>query len=199
MKQNQDIQAVRDELLQSSEGLRLTAESQAAAILKAARLISNSLRKGGKLMICGNGGSAADSQHVAAELVVRFRKERRALPAIALTTDTSLITAESNDHGFNTVFARQVEALGRKGDVLLAISTSGGSPNVLEAVKVARKKGLTVIGLSGQGGGRLARACQLCIKAQGDTTWRIQESHLAVEHLICNLVEQWSINGNTNK
>jgi D-sedoheptulose 7-phosphate isomerase len=199
MKQKKDIQLVKGELLKSSIDMQLTAESQAGNILKAARLISGAFKAGGKLLICGNGGSAADSQHVAAEMVVRFQKERRALPAIALTTDTSLITAEANDHGFNTIFSRQVEALGRKGDVLLAISTSGGSPNVLAAVKEAKRKGLKTIGLSGKGGGRLANSCDLCITAEGDTTYRIQESHLAIEHLICNLVELWLVKSNTKK
>ncbi len=199
MKQKKDIQLVKGELLKSSIDMQLTAESQAGNILKAARLISGALKAGGKLLICGNGGSAADSQHVAAEMVVRFQKERRALPAIALTTDTSLITAEANDHGFNTIFSRQVEALGRKGDVLLAISTSGRSPNVLAAVKAAKRKGLKTVGLSGKGGGKMVKACDICIVAEGDTTYRIQESHLAIEHLICNLVELWLVKSNTKK
>ncbi|MDO9390996.1 MAG: D-sedoheptulose 7-phosphate isomerase [bacterium] len=191
MKQNKEIQAVKAELYKSSFALQQTAVLQAANIHKAAEMIHQSLKTGGKLLICGNGGSAADSQHVATELVVRFQKERRALAALALTTDTSLLTAEANDHGFDTIFSRQVEALGKKGDVLLAISTSGNSNNVLKAVQSARKLGLATIGLSGGTGGKLKKACHLCLLAPGGATCRIQECHLAMEHVICDLVEGW--------
>ena len=191
MKQNKEIQAVKAELYKSSFALQQTAVLQAANIHKAAEMIHQALRSGGKLLICGNGGSAADSQHVAAELVVRFQKERKALAALALTTDTSLLTAEANDHGFDTIFSRQVEALGKKGDVLLAISTSGNSANVLKAAQAARKNGLATIGLSGGNGGKLKKACHLCLLAPGDVTCRIQECHLAMEHVICDLVEGW--------
>lgn len=191
MKTNKEIQAVKAELYKSSFALQQTAVLQAANIHKAAEMIHKALKAGGKLLICGNGGSAADSQHVAAELVVRFQKERKALAALALTTDTSLLTAEANDHGFDTIFSRQVEALGKKGDVLLAISTSGNSANVLKAVQSARKKGMLTIALSGGGGGKLKKACHLCLLAPGDATCRIQECHLAMEHAICDLVESW--------
>jgi D-sedoheptulose 7-phosphate isomerase len=191
MKQNKEIQAVRAELFKSSFALQQTAVLQAANVHKAAQMIHQALRSGGKLLICGNGGSAADSQHMAAELVVRFQKERRPLAALALTTDSSLLTAEGNDHGFGTVFSRQVEALGKKGDVLLVISTSGNSDNVLKAAQAARKKGLRIIGLSGGTGGKLKKACHLCLLVPGDVTCRIQECHLAMEHAICDLVEDW--------
>jgi D-sedoheptulose 7-phosphate isomerase len=192
MKQNKEIQAVKAGLFKSSFALQQTAILQAANIHKAALMIHRSLKAGGKLLICGNGGSAADSQHVATELVVRFQKERKALAALALTTDTSLLTAEGNDHSFQTIFSRQVEALGKKGDVLLAISTSGNSDNVLKAVLAAKKRGLVAIGLSGGGGGKLKKACHLCLLAPGDATCRIQECHLAMEHAICDLVEGWT-------
>jgi D-sedoheptulose 7-phosphate isomerase len=178
------------ELLKSVQALIDTAESSAGDIIKAAGIIAGAFNKGGKLLICGNGGSAADSQHIAAELVVRFLKERRALPAMALTTDSSVLTSEANDHGFGTVFSRQVEALGKKGDVLLAITTSGRSPNVVEAAKAAKKMGLVVIGLTGPAPGVLGKYCRVCIKAAGDKTFRIQESMLMAEHAICDLVEK---------
>ncbi len=178
------------ELLKSAQALVETAETSAGEIIRAAGLIAGAFKKGGKLLICGNGGSAADSQHIAAELVVRFLKERKALPAMALTTDSSVLTAEANDHGFGTVFSRQVEALGNKEDVLLAISTSGRSPNVIEAAKAAKKKGLIVIGLTGPVPGALGKYCRVCIKAAGDKTFRIQESMLMVEHALCDLIEK---------
>ncbi|MBI4727204.1 SIS domain-containing protein [candidate division TA06 bacterium] len=191
MKTNKEIQAVKAELFKSSFALQQTAVLQSANIHKAAQVIHQALKSGGKLLICGNGGSAADSQHLATELVVRFQKERRALAALALTTDASLLTAEANDHGFDAIFSRQVEALGNKGDALLAISTSGNSANVLKAVQAARKKGLKTIGLSGGSGGKLKKTCHLCLLAPGDATCRVQECHLAMEHIICGLVEGW--------
>jgi D-sedoheptulose 7-phosphate isomerase len=181
---------LRREMLKSAQALIDTAESSAGDIIKAADIIAGAFKKGGKLLICGNGGSAADSQHIAAELVVRFLRERKALPAVALTADSSIITSEANDHGFDTVFSRQVEALGKKGDVLLAITTSGRSPNVIEAAKAAKKKGLAVIGLTGPASGALGKYCRVCIKAAGDKTFRIQESMLMAEHAICDLVEK---------
>lgn len=179
---------VRRELVESSL-LMLEAARQAPALARAAEIILKCFRRGGKLLVCGNGGSAADSQHLATELVVRFEREREPLAAVALTTDTSLLTAEANDHGFETVFSRQVQALGRRGDVLLAISTSGNSPNVVLACARARRMGLTVIGLAGPAGGRMARHCHLILRAPGRRTARIQECQLALEHALCHLVE----------
>ncbi|MBU1165992.1 D-sedoheptulose 7-phosphate isomerase, partial [Candidatus Micrarchaeota archaeon] len=141
------------------------------------------------LLICGNGGSAADAQHFAAELVGRYKKERKALPAIALTTDTSVITAISNDYGFEHVFSRQVEALSAGGDVLFLISTSGNSPNLLEAAKKAKTLGIKIIGLLGKGGGKLKSMCDHAIVIPSDNTPRIQEMHVLVIHMICESVE----------
>jgi D-sedoheptulose 7-phosphate isomerase len=184
------ISALRQEMLVSAQALLETAEISAEEVLQSSEIIAGCFKKGGKLLICGNGGSAADSQHIAAEMVVRFLKERKALPAIALTTDTSVITAEANDHGYDSVFSRQVEALGRKGDVLVAITTSGKSPNIIEAAKTAKNLGLAVIGLTGPKSLPLKKYCNICIVAAGDSTFRVQESMLMVEHAICDLVEK---------
>jgi D-sedoheptulose 7-phosphate isomerase len=167
------------------------ADQEAASIGAAADLIARTFRAGGKLLLCGNGGSAADCQHMAAEFVGRLthEKDRPGLPAIALTTDTSFLTAYANDVGFDGVFARQVQALGSAGDVLIAISTSGGSPNVLAAAGEARRKGLSVVALLGEDG-PLARAADVAIKVPTRDTQLIQQVHLAVEHLICHLVER---------
>jgi len=165
--------------------------ARAAEIARAAALVAESFRRGGKLLLCGNGGSAADCQHLAAEFVGRLTKEvaRPGLPAIALTTDTSYLTAYANDFGFDGVFARQIEALGAAGDVLLAISTSGSSRNVLAAADAARRKAIAVIALVGDGGA-LAGSADVAIQVPSRDTQLIQQVHLAVEHLICQLVEQ---------
>ena len=147
------------------------------------------LRDGRKLLFAGNGGSAADAQHWAGELVSRFYYDRPGLPAIALTTDTSILTAIGNDYGYDYVFARQVEALGQEGDVLVAISTSGNSRNVIQAIEAAREKRLLVIGFTGQGGGQVADLCDLCFRVPSDETPRIQEGHEALGHLLCALIE----------
>ncbi|MEI7481265.1 MAG: D-sedoheptulose 7-phosphate isomerase [Elusimicrobiota bacterium] len=154
-----------------------------------ASAVAGAARKGGKVLICGNGGSAADSQHIAAELVGRFKKERRAISALALTTDTSILTALGNDYSFDKIFARQVEAHGRRGDVLIAISTSGSSPNVLSAVNKARETGLTVVGLLGRDGGTIKPACDLALVIDNADTARVQEMHILAAHIICGLVE----------
>jgi D-sedoheptulose 7-phosphate isomerase len=182
---------VRSYLLESAELKRLTGELCAPAIAAAAGLIGDAFRAGGKLLLCGNGGSAADCQHMAAEFVSRLSKdfERPGLPALALTTDTSFLTAYANDCDFAGIFARQVEALGRAGDVLLGISTSGNSANVIQALELARQKGLRSVALSGRGG-RLAELADVAIAVPSDDTQHIQEAHLAVEHLLCMLVEQ---------
>ena len=158
-------------------------------IIRAAEAIISALKSGHKLFFCGNGGSAADSQHIAAEFVGRFQKERKAWPAIALTTDSSALTALGNDYTFDIVFSRQLQALGQKGDVLIAISTSGNSKNVLEAVRQAKAMGLTSIGVTGGKGGQLAGQCDIAIIAASSTTARIQESHLVIFHSICEIVE----------
>ena len=148
------------------------------------------LKSGNKLLFAGNGGSAADAQHWAGELVSRFYFDRPGLPAIALTTDTSILTAIGNDYGYDYVFARQVEALGQAGDVLFAISTSGNSKNIVRAIDAARTKGLKVVGFTGQGGGAMAALCDVCFRVPSPETPRIQEGHEALGHLICALIEQ---------
>jgi D-sedoheptulose 7-phosphate isomerase len=184
-------QRVREHLAASASIKRDVAETCLSAIVAAAALLVDTFRGGGRLFLCGNGGSAADCQHMAAELVTRLSKgfERPALPAIALTTDTSLLTAYANDYGFDGVFERQVQALGRPGDALLAISTSGSSPNVLRAVAAARSNGMQAIVLCGSGG-LLKDVGNVVIAVPSSNTQHIQESHLTIEHIICDLVEQ---------
>lgn len=159
-------------------------------IEKAGALFKEALASGHKILFCGNGGSAADSQHLAAEIVGRFQKERRPFPAIALTVDTSILTAVGNDYGFDMVFARQVRALGEKGDVLVGISTSGNSQNVLEAIDAAREKGLTVIGLTAYGGGKMKEACDICLAVPAKVTARAQEMHIMIGHILCEIAEE---------
>jgi D-sedoheptulose 7-phosphate isomerase len=174
-----------------AEGMRRAGTSEyAAAVARATDLLHSTLTNSGKLLAFGNGGSSADAQHLCAELVGRFGIERRALPAIALTTNQALLTAWSNDHQFDDVFARQVEALGRPGDVALAISTSGNSPNVVNALRRARALGLSTVGLSGAGGGRMAEYCDVLMAVPLTETPRIQEVHLVTYHLMCALIEE---------
>ena len=154
-----------------------------------AGLVVDAVRKGGKILLCGNGGSAADSQHIAAELVGRFRRERPGYRAMALTTDTSVLTSVANDYGYSEVFRRQVEALGRRGDVLVALSTSGNAENVLRAVKEARRLGLRTVGMTGRTGGKLAAAVDVAVRAPSNSTARVQECHSIIGHAICDLVE----------
>jgi D-sedoheptulose 7-phosphate isomerase len=164
--------------------------SLAPAIQEAAGLLAGTLSQGGKLLLCGNGGSAADSQHIAAELTGRFLKDRRPLAAVALTTDTSALTSIANDYGFDEVFSRHVMGLGRKGDCLLAISTSGNSRNVLRAAEAARAAGIHVIGLLGRDGGALRALCDVAIVVPSMTTARIQEAHIFIGHTLCAMVEE---------
>lgn len=154
------------------------------------QLLENSVRAGGKALIFGNGGSAADAQHIAAEFVVRYKIERAPIAAIALSTDTSALTACGNDFGFETIFERQVEALGRPGDVALGISTSGNSPNVLRGLERARKMGLKTLGLAGAGGGKLPPLCDALIVVPSAITARIQEMHIMIGHMLCIALEQ---------
>lgn len=164
-------------------------ESEADSVLEAGRRLARALRDGHKLLVFGNGGSAADAQHFAAELVNRFVDDRPALPALALTTDTSSLTSIANDTGFEAVFSRQIEALGAKGDVAVAISTSGSSPNVLKAVTVARERGLQTIGLAGRDGGELGAKVDLCLTVKHPETARIQEVHGMLIHFFCQMIE----------
>lgn len=165
-------------------------KSELENIEKAAKTIVNSLKEGGKLIVFGNGGSAADSQHIAAELVGRFKKERRPLGAIALTTNTSTISALANDYGYDVTFSRQLEALADKRDAVLAISTSGNSKNVIEAVKKAKLLGLATVGLIGGDGGALRKESDISIVVGSKDTARIQESHIMIGHIICELIEE---------
>jgi len=159
-------------------------------VLQAGSLASQALKNGGKLLFCGNGGSAADSQHLAAELTGRFILDRKPLAALALSTDTSALTCIANDYSFDEVFARQVQGLGRSGDLLVAISTSGHSRNVIRAVEEARALGMSVIGLLGRDGGALRALCDVPIVVPSPTTARIQEAHILIGHTLCGLIEQ---------
>jgi len=159
-------------------------------IESAGELLVDTLKQGGKILLCGNGGSAADCQHIAAEFVVRYEKHRRPLAAIALTTDSSILTAHSNDYHFDSVYARQVEALGNENDCLIAISTSGCSKNVLNAAEAAIDKGMAVIGLTGCGGGMLAGIATMSVVVPEQVTARIQEAHILIGHWWCGLVEE---------
>jgi D-sedoheptulose 7-phosphate isomerase len=169
----------------------LVADAELARTIETvARLCAKALRDGNKLLLAGNGGSAADAQHLAAELVSRFYFDRPGLAAVALTTDTSALTAIGNDYGFERLFARQVDALGRKGDVFIGLSTSGNSPNILKGLDEARLKGLVTVGLTGQGGGRMAALCDHCLRMPSSETPRIQEGHIVVGHTVCALIER---------
>jgi D-sedoheptulose 7-phosphate isomerase len=156
----------------------------------AAQVMSDALKAGHKLLVFGNGGSASDAQHVAAELVGRFQRERAAMAAIALTTDTSVLTSVGNDYSFKQVFVRQVEALGRQGDVALAISTSGESPNVIAALQAAKAKGLRTIALTGRDGGGVGRAAEIHVNVPDQNTARVQEVHRTLLHVICEVIEE---------
>ena len=155
-----------------------------------ADICREALERGNKILVCGNGGSAADAQHIAAEFVGRFHNERISLPAIALTTDTSILTAVANDYSYDRVFARQVEGLGRPGDVLWGISTSGNSANVVEALKMAKEKGLVTIGSTGKDGGKMVSLCREILVVPDDNTARIQEIHMLAAHSICEVIDE---------
>jgi D-sedoheptulose 7-phosphate isomerase len=177
--------------LRESATLKMhVAETQGAIIQAMIECIWESMQQGGKLLICGNGGSAADAQHLATECMVRLEAERTPLPAIALTTDTSLLTAAGNDYGFETIFARQVVGLGRPGDVLMAISTSGNSSNVVCAVEEAHRRGLRTLGLLGRDGGRLKDMVHIALVVPSSNTQRIQEVHITIGHILCGTLER---------
>lgn len=180
------IMAIWNEHAEVSKALPILASSVSTAV----DLIRSSFAAGGKLLIAGNGGSAADAQHIAAELTGRFLREREPLPALALHANTSALTAIGNDYGYEYVFARELAAHARPGDVLLAISTSGGSRNILRAIEEAREKRVTVIGLTGESGGQMRAACDLCLCVPSKSTARIQEMHITIGHTICELLEE---------
>lgn len=182
---------IADEFNKAMACFKLMADDAAVAELleQTVLLCTDALAKGGKIMFCGNGGSAADAQHWAGELVSRFYYDRPGLAALALTTDSSILTAIGNDYGYDYTFARQVEALGKAGDVLVAISTSGNSPNILRAAEAARQQGIAVVGFTGQGGGKLDAMATHCFRVPSNETPRIQEGHEFLGHMLCALIE----------
>jgi D-sedoheptulose 7-phosphate isomerase len=180
------IEEICDEHLRVATALR----SLAPDVDRVVSVIARSLAEGGTLLVCGNGGSAADAQHIVAELTGRFFRDRRPLRALALHANSSSLTAIGNDYGYDLVFAREVQAHGRRGDVLLAISTSGNSPNIVRAIRVARDQGMSIIGMTGEGGGRMRAECDICLRVPSSSTPRIQECHILVGHAICELLEQ---------
>jgi D-sedoheptulose 7-phosphate isomerase len=161
-----------------------------ATLAEAAQVTASAMKCGHKLMVAGNGGSAADAQHLVAEFVSRLCQDRPAMRAVALTTDTSILTAIGNDYGYELVFARQIEALGQAGDVFLGISTSGNSPNVLRALELSRKMGITTVGMCGRTGGKMLPLCDYCLCIPSDVTMYIQQAHLALEHIFCMVAER---------
>lgn len=181
---------IRSQLKTHNEVIAEIGRTLPRAIASVAETISRALAAGKKLLVMGNGGSAADAQHIAAEIVGRFRLERRGLPAIALTTDTSIITAIGNDYGFDMIFRRQVEALAEEGDVVMGISTSGSSPNVVQALLLAGEMGCRTIGLLGKDGGSIKDCVETAVIVPGEETPRIQEGHITIIHIICDLVEK---------
>jgi D-sedoheptulose 7-phosphate isomerase len=186
MQINQMVSAIIDEHVKLVLAIEKNLLSE---IRTAVRWSVDALKRENKILFAGNGGSAADAQHLAAEFIGRFQKDRPSLPALALTTDTSILTAVGNDYGFEKIFARQIEGLVKEGDIFFAISTSGNSENVIEAVKVCRKRSCSTIGLLGKNGGKLAEIVDLPIIIESDNTARIQENHIVIGHMICQLVE----------
>jgi D-sedoheptulose 7-phosphate isomerase len=182
---------IKDILLQSIQIKEDLLHTRIDQIIDLSSMVIDSLKKGGKVMLFGNGGSAADSQHIAAELVGRYQKERQALPAIALTTNTSILTAIANDYGYEVVFAKQVEALGEKNDIVIGISTSGKAKNVAAGIKQAKKMGIKTIIFTGGDGGEIAKLADVALIVPSKVTARIQEAHIAVGHIICELVEDY--------
>jgi len=184
------IKEINRQLRSHNDTISMVGETLVEPIAECARLLTSALKNGHKVLTMGNGGSAADAQHLAAELVGRFLMERKALPAIALTTDTSILTAVGNDYGFDEVFKRQVEALARPGDILVGISTSGNSTNVLRALEAGREIGATTIGLLGRDGGEIGKLVDLALIVPSPDTPRVQEAHLFIIHILCDLVEK---------
>jgi D-sedoheptulose 7-phosphate isomerase len=184
------------EFEESIEVKERTIAEQLTTLEEIAQVMLRALRRGNKVILFGNGGSAADSQHIAAEFINRFRLERRAMPAIALTTDSSVLTSIANDYSFDNVFSRQIEAIGEEGDVALGISTSGNSPNVLRAFDAARELGVTTVGFTGASGGRMEDHADLCFHVPSDSTARIQEVHITAAHALCGFVEERLVSDN---
>jgi D-sedoheptulose 7-phosphate isomerase len=185
-----DLEKVHCHFQRHAQVMALVSERLSSTLVEIAEIISDALRSGGKILVIGNGGSAADAQHLAAEMVGRFLRERKALPVISLTTDTSILTAVGNDYGFDRVFSRQVEALACAGDVLIGISTSGKSANVRAALAAARSAGCRTIGLLGRDGGDIAAELDLALVVPVQETPHIQEAHVTIIHILCDLVER---------
>ena len=184
------INGIKKQLQDHRALIDLLEREMAPLIAEMSSMISAALTNGNKLLVMGNGGSAADSQHFVAEIVGRFKMERKALPAVALSTDTSILTAIGNDYGFESIFSRQVEALAAHGDIVVGLSTSGNSPNVLKALNAARQRGSRTIGLLGKDGGSIKAVCDLALVMPSTDTPRIQEGHITVIHIVCDLVEK---------
>ncbi|NLO17469.1 MAG: D-sedoheptulose 7-phosphate isomerase [Arcobacter butzleri] len=180
---------IKSELQSHLQTIQTVIETMEEDIEKASKMVVDTLKNGNKILLCGNGGSAADAQHIAAELTGRYKTERKGLAGIALTTDTSALTAIGNDYGYDRIFDRQVEALAREGDLLIGISTSGNSQNVINAFKVAKELGCLTIGLSGRDGGKFNNVCELNVVVPSDNTPRIQEMHILIGHTICQIVD----------
>lgn len=185
-------QVIRDQIQDTVNNLTALSSNDEllARIETVASVCVSALKNGNKILFAGNGGSAADSQHLAGEIVSRFNYDRPGLPAFALTTDTSVLTAIGNDYGYERIFARQIEAAGNSGDVFFGISTSGRSPNILSALQTGREKGLITVGLTGKSGGMMPESCDYCLHVPSDSTPRIQEGHIVMGHIICCLIEQ---------
>lgn len=181
---------IQKQFLESAEIKRIFAEQSADRIAEVAKIMITAFKTGGKILLFGNGGSATDASHLAAELVNRFEKDRQALPAIALTTDISAITSIANDSGYDEIFSRQVQALGRRGDIAIGISTSGKSPNVIKGMDAAREAGLITIAFTGGDGGSLAKSADHAFIVPSSVTARIQETHITLGHVLCGLVEE---------
>ncbi len=183
------IEMIYNQMLEHQKTVQKSMEEIQSYIYTACIIATDTLAHKKKILICGNGGSAADAQHIAAEIVGRYKKERRGLPAIALSTDTSILTAISNDYGYKRVFARQIEALANKGDLLIAISTSGNSKNIINAIKSAKSQGCRTIGLSGNDGGKMDDLCDINIVVPSSDTPRIQEMHILIGHIISQAID----------
>ena len=182
-------QTIKNELLSHLEVITLSIETMQDKLETASKLVVQTLKNGNKILLCGNGGSAADAQHIAAELTGRYKTERRGLPAIALTTDSSVLTSIGNDYGYDRVFDRQVEALANIGDLIIGISTSGNSKNIINALKLGREIGCKTLGFSGHDGGDMNNVCDINLVVPSDETPRIQEMHILFGHIICQLID----------
>ena len=182
-------QTINNELLSHLETIQKVVVSMQDKLESASKLAVETLKNGNKILLCGNGGSAADAQHIAAELVGRYKNDRRALPVIALTTDTSILTSIGNDYGYDRIFDRQIEALAHKGDLIIAISTSGNSKNILNALKLGRELGCKTLGFSGYNGGVMNEVCDINLIVPSNDTPRIQEAHILFGHILCQVID----------